>query len=547
MPCAADHLSETRRRVAQGVRIGVQAGLLSCLAGLMAPAAFAQMTCLEIKSVQTRGVSLLPEADVRQALSPFEEQCLGLADLNGVLQAVTTLYVDAGYVAARAYLPEQDLSDGQLEIAVVEGELSQITFNGRRDRRWERHVFTGLVGKPVHLREVEQGLDLIRAMPGYQARMELAAGETAGQSVLEVAAQTAKPWQVRLATNNHGLDNDDPGQSASTGQYIDTLDMSYTHALGRNETWTLSLSKSVPDHPFNLGYSGPGSRSLEAGVSMPFGRTVVGASFGYSDYDTVIPGAVSLIDLEGRTRTATVTVDHLLHRDRDSKTLLKARLQRKDSETQIAGVRIGASSRVLTGLRLGLSHERALWGGQAVFDLGFEQGLEWFGAEDAGAQPEGQPNAQFLKWEASASYARGFRIGTESFAYRGQFLAQYSDDLLYGGQQVNLGGQSSVRGVKAAVISGSSGAVLRNEVSWMSMADLDRWGRLQPYATLDLGTIARQSELGISGGNVVGASIGMRLIGGPVSLDVSYGRLLSVPGDMARPDGALMMSVSTVF
>ena len=76
---------------------------------------------------------LLSARRIAGTVKPFEGHCLGLAQINGVLQAVTLAYVRRGYVAARAYLPEQDLSAGVLRVAVVEGRLAGITMNGSPD------------------------------------------------------------------------------------------------------------------------------------------------------------------------------------------------------------------------------------------------------------------------------------------------------------------------------------------------------------------------------------------------------------------------------
>jgi hemolysin activation/secretion protein len=43
--------------------------------------------------------------------------------LNELLKVITDHYIEKGLVTSRAYLPQQDLSTGHLQVLVVEGKL----------------------------------------------------------------------------------------------------------------------------------------------------------------------------------------------------------------------------------------------------------------------------------------------------------------------------------------------------------------------------------------------------------------------------------------
>lgn len=516
--------------------------------GLCAQDAQAQGFCLDVNRIELIGVSLI-DAPAQAALTaPFVGQCLGLTQIDALLQAVTLAYVDRGFIAARAYLPEQNLADGQLEIRVIEGSLARIKMNGKEQPRWQARVFPGLVGRPVNLREIEQGLDVIRSMPGYGAEIELVPGVENGTSVLEVTAETARPWTFRLSTNNHGLENEDPGQTVATGQFITSANMTWSHLFGMNETWSLAVSKSIRDTPLDLAYDGPGTRSLDLGLTLPHGLWRLDLGLGYSDYATTTPGAISDIPVEGDTLTAFVGVERLMHRDQTSKTWVGVRLTRKDSENRIAGAVIDVSSQVITSLRLHARHQRALAGGQLSLSGGVEQGLDLLGAEDAADQPGGSPDAQYSLVDVSVSYMRPFKAGSQSFGWQSDFRGQYSPDRLYGGQQFGLGSNSTVRGARAQLIAGSSGVLWRNELRWDAPIEASPvYGQLQLYGGVDLGWIAGQNGIGVTEGGVSGAVVGLRSLGGPLSIDLSYASILSTPTTIDRPDGVFLVSASWQF
>lgn len=519
---------------------------------LGASAGGSEAACLRIDRVAVDGAGLIAAEQISRAASRIEGKCLpfetALSDIDAVLQALTLAYVELGYIAARAWLPEQNLADGVLEIRVVEGALGSIRFNNAEDPRWEARSFPGQRGQPVQLRRVEQGLDVIRSMPGFSAQMDLSPGQTQGTSDLLVEA-SGRPWQLRLSSTNSGTDRADEGAAAATGQFVTSLDGSLSHVLGLNETFRINLSRSQPEHPFNLFHEGPRTWGGSLSLEVPTGPLLLRGSFGWTGYATEIPGAFSPIPVTGWTQTLDVGGSYLMHRDRVSKTRLTFGVTRRENENSIAGVRIETSSRVLTSLRLGVQHERSLWGGQFEAMAGYERGLRLFGAEDAAAQPAGQPNAQYSLFDAELRYRRMFEAGADRIGYTTSVRGQISPDLLYGTQQFNLGGVSSVRGTKAVVLSGNQGVVWRNELTWQpAQVTLPaQLGRLEFYATGDIGYIVPDTGAGITGGIVSGASLGARLAGGSLDLDASFGQILQTPAGVARPEAVFLVSAGWRF
>lgn len=504
--------------------------------------------CIDVDRVNVRGNSLLDPAHLQDIVSEFEGRCLPVAELNNVLQGITLSYVDAGYVSVRAYLPEQNILDRVLDVAVVEGELAAILFDETKQTRWQRQVFPSMIGQPVNLREIEQGLDLIRSMQGYSAKMELNPGTEVGQTILDVQVERGRPWALRLTTNNHGTDENDPGQAAATGQFITSVDVTASHLLGLNETWSLSFGKSVEPHPLALAYQGPGTHNATLGVKLPFGPTEYSLSYGWSEYATVTPGAVTNIDLDGWTGTWTVGLRHLLHRDQTSKTYLGASLTRRENENFIAGVNIGVSSRVLSVLRLSASHERQAFGGQLSAEVGFSKGLELFGAEDHDAMPAGSADAQHMLIDANLQFSKNFQTEIGVIGYSGAFRGQYSPDLLYGAWHFNLGGASSVRGSRQALLSGSSGVLWRNELAWhLPKSAVRPKASIQLYSAIDVGHIFAQFDGGVEGGTLSGATVGFRVGRAPINFDFSYSKILSSPASVSAPSGVFLASLSTQF
>lgn len=530
-----------------------RAGLLraaGCGVVLSSPVGAQDIACLPIQRVEVRGADSLSAPDIDRAVAPFANRCLGLGDFNAALKAVTDLYIDAGLITSRVYLPEQDLRDGVLELAAVEGRIEAVRFNGQEDRLWERFTFPGIRDQVGDLRQIEQGLDNIRSMPSYWGvEITLDAGEETGTSILQVAAKPdPKPWRLSVATDNYGFEGE--------GEFNPTLNLGWDNLIGINDSWDFSYTSAVDQAPFfDLPEPGQSSQQAAIGVTVPYGKWAYTLRQSWSAYETEIPGAISSIPADGDSFETLLRASRLLHRDQTSKTHLAFDLSREQKRNNIAGVRIASSSRVLTAIGAELSHQRAYWDGQLSGTLRLEKGIKAFGAEDAGTQPAGQPDAQYTLLLLRGDYTRGWTLPAQRGAIRwistGEL--QYSPDRLYGSQQFRLGDNATIRGSKIVLVEGSSGVFWRNEFEyhlpgsknpgWMS-----RWiGQPAVYAGLDAGRVFGQSAVDVRGGSALGGIIGFRTYGGRASLDIGYADVISVSDGLQEPEGNLRVALSMSF
>ena len=87
-----------------------------------APATPMDSRCYPIQNIELKGADSLPAPDRERLLKPYIGECLGVSQLNALLKVITDYYIDKGLVTSRAYLPQQDMSKGHLQVRVVEGK-----------------------------------------------------------------------------------------------------------------------------------------------------------------------------------------------------------------------------------------------------------------------------------------------------------------------------------------------------------------------------------------------------------------------------------------
>lgn len=110
------------------------------------------------------------------------------------------------YATSKAYLPEQDLSDGVLKIGLFEGTVGKVTV---KDNRWTK---TGYIknrvapvpGELLKISELEQDVIKFNANNAIKLKVGLSAGEEPGTTDITLNAQDPFPFRLAFMTDNQG-------------------------------------------------------------------------------------------------------------------------------------------------------------------------------------------------------------------------------------------------------------------------------------------------------------------------------------------------------
>ncbi len=132
---------------------------------------------------------------------------LSLADLRAFASKITELYNQAGYFVAQAYLPPQDVKDGIVTIAVIEGRYGKINLDNRTNVSDDvfNDVLDGLnSGDPVVAGPLERRLLIISDIPGVGVNSTLAPGSEVGSSDLTVGVTPGARVTGSVEADNAG-------------------------------------------------------------------------------------------------------------------------------------------------------------------------------------------------------------------------------------------------------------------------------------------------------------------------------------------------------
>lgn len=408
--------------------------------------------CFPIAEIRLKGASSLSDRERDALISPFLGQCIGVAQLNEILKVITDSYLEKGLVTTRAYLPQQDLSSGVLEVLVVEGKLESLegdTGSGLSNRELYM-AFPGQEGQLLNLREIEQLLDQLNRLPSNQTQMELAPGEAVGGSHVRVKNAPQKPWRANLSRNNDG--------QKSTGEQQWGVGFDWDSPLGIADQLSLRGGHdAVSDHQKD-------SKHGMLAYSLPFGWWTFNYSYSQSEYRSLAQATEVNFEQTGDSQSHQFRVDRVIHRDALSKTSLSAGLSHLITNNYIEGSKLAGSSNRLSEAQFGINHGRRVGSAFANFDLGMQQGIGAFDAQSAGHPGPGEADARYRKYTGTLSYLHPFQLWGENFTFTSLATGQRSEDVLFSPQRMSLGGSSSVRGYKNQFLSGDSGGYWRTEL-----------------------------------------------------------------------------------
>lgn len=173
-----------------------------------APAAATQDGLLiPVRELRISGATIFPINVLHALVAEAEGRELSFIELQGLALRLTQHYREHGYLLARAYLPPQEIRDGVVEIAVLEGHVEAVLTEDAAGLppHLQRALMSALTpGRPLQRAALERTVLLYDTLPGIAAGARLRAGDTAGGTVVVMESREAQPWSAEAALDNHG-------------------------------------------------------------------------------------------------------------------------------------------------------------------------------------------------------------------------------------------------------------------------------------------------------------------------------------------------------
>ncbi|HUD33541.1 MAG TPA: POTRA domain-containing protein, partial [Variovorax sp.] len=161
-----------------------------------------------VRGLTFTGNDVYTQAQLHPLVQDAEGRELTIAQLDEVATRITRLYRNAGYFVARAYVPAQEIVDGQVRIRVIEGHhgdfhldhrgrLKQATAQAILETARERDI--------VSLDTLERAMLVLNDTPGvHVSQVSVSPGAQVGTSDFNVATEPTPEFAGAASFDNHG-------------------------------------------------------------------------------------------------------------------------------------------------------------------------------------------------------------------------------------------------------------------------------------------------------------------------------------------------------
>jgi len=396
-----------------------------------------------VKGYRLTGNTVFEEATLL-ALVADRTGTLSLDELKEVTDTLASYYRDQGYLLTVAYLPEQEIENGIVTIAVLEGRYDQINIDNKarlNDKRVQRILTQAICetdncsGALIQRQALERGLLLLNDTPGAYGIARLSPGQQVGTSQLDVGI--------------------DPDPLVIGGLQLDNLGNYYTGRTRAIGTLQLNSPWGIGDQLTLQGVASTGHGDIQYGMldyGLPIGYSGmrINARGSYLQYD--LGGSYEDLDAHGTVKSGDLALTYPFIRRLNGNLYGNLSYGIRKFHDEIDAVDTETERRISNRLELGLAGDvrDTFFGSPALNtlsllytrgELEFDDAISEF-VDSVTARSEGD----YGKW--TLSYSRLQSLFQRSSLYL-RASAQGTSDNLDSYEKFALGGPYSVRAYPA--------------------------------------------------------------------------------------------------
>ncbi|MFH0753009.1 MAG: ShlB/FhaC/HecB family hemolysin secretion/activation protein [Candidatus Omnitrophota bacterium] len=402
---------------------------------------------ITVTGFRFKGNTLLGDKELSTIVKRYLNHAVTYSQLQDAAAAVGEAYRKRGW-AVRAFLPQQDIANGIVEIDIVEARLGKILLEkdscawpskARIDAMFKAQ---GKEGKPLNVDTLERPLLILDDLPGVSASGRLQQGEHDGETDLVI--KTAKDsWASGVVmADNEG--------SRSTSEYRVHSFVQLLNPLKLGDISSLYLLES----------EGLRFARLEESLSVGSDGLRIGANAGVSDYK-VLPSEFDALNAKGKSNSVGAQVSYPLIRSRQQNLNFNFNYDHKSFYNRAQD---DTSSKYETDsctMALRGNKVDAFFGGGSNFaNVNFVLGKQSLGTLNSGEDPALQGGYQKVVY----NFSRQQTILSWLSAY-GEASGQVTPDRrLDSSEKFYLGGPGGVRAYPVSEGSGVQGVLYKAEL-----------------------------------------------------------------------------------
>ena len=389
-----------------------------------------------LNKVYFRGNTKVSSAKLEKLAADLIGKDVYIEDVMDLTVKISRYYQKKGYLTSYAYLPEQEIEDGNVVIIIKESKVVSKEVEGNR---WERDwFFKNVAMYSSGLREgnVFNARDLQGAMKNINDSSYMKAGASITKdenhdTEIKLHVKDRFPISLDFAWDDYGRNY--------TGRQRFTSLLGFDNFLG------------FGDKLYGGAILSSRSNGALAGYQIPISKYGTKLAFDYSFSNVRLGGPYQSLGIKGQAETYSIKLIQPIKNTATQDISAYISFDAINSKSKSTLFRENLSAYRLRVLRTGINSMFDDSKGRTIANLGVDLGTNALGASP---NIQGAQRSSFYK--VVASLARVQRLPKKCLAIF-RINGQYSPQALYSAEQMFLGGTYSIRGYQPSELLGDYG------------------------------------------------------------------------------------------
>lgn len=390
-----------------------------------------------IENIEVSSSEILTENEIKNIINNYIGNNLKIEDIRNIVKDINKLYLEKGYVTARAYLPEQTIENGKIKIYLAEGKVGDLNVNNPAKWHWTKDKYIKdrinvKSGTIFNIAELERNILLFnRYNEGVTLSANLNKGTKDLTTDINLISKETSPFHLHFITDNQGRETIGVNRFGIMFQ-----DDSLTGHRDKLTFGTyLSKSSVTPFFDYNLP------------INKKDGR--VGFMYSYSKSD-IKSGPFNMFNIGSRSHNFSLYYSQPIIRKTYMELTSVSSLSYKHAITSIEDIDLNTDKipAVQTGLNFRYDTKRGIWYANQNIYYAF---------------PEFKTNDSYLKLEGGIVRMHDFGHGIIGQLRTSYQVIPYKHVVPYV-DQIVAGGMNTVRGYSEGLLIGKSGYIASGEL-----------------------------------------------------------------------------------
>ncbi len=391
----------------------------------------------KLNKINFEGNTVYKKKELDAFVKPIIGTNVQIKEIMNIAEIITRKYNYDGYVTSYAYIPEQDVVDGNITIRIVESKVGNINIENNKWTRkpyYKYDIFTpnGLKkNKIFKLSTLDSSMSDITLKDYLKASASIKRDKETQMTDINLTVKDRFPVKFNVAWDDHGR--------YYTGEQRARLTLSNENLTG------------FGDKIYGGTILSQNSTGVLAGYQIPVSPIGTKLAFDFGYTDVTMGHDLSILNLKGKSTSYMLRLIQPIYKTPSTEIEGSLGIDFSNTKSDMLSRTItDYSLRVFRAALYGSHDDRY---GRTFAALNGDFGINGLGSSQNNAI--GAPDTAFQKYSANLIRLQKIPLKESYLVFR--IGGQYAPSPLYPSEQMQLGGYNSVRGYENGALLGDYG------------------------------------------------------------------------------------------